>query len=271
MVSAQRSQALAALRDRLQALDKRPALAGAAGELPGDGDPVAGLATGVLHEVWADDFSHGGALAGFVLGAARRFFTPARPVLLWLGLSGESREAGLGYAPGFQPFGCAAGQVLTGRMHTIADLLWAAEEAIACPGVAAVAAETGGQHKALDFTATRRLNLRAAASGAPVFLLRYGREREATGAAWRWHVGPAPSAMDAFDARAPGAPRWRVRLEKSQGRGGVKQDGAVFMLRWAGSGFMADDDEKADRTGSGGAAISGALPAALGDGLSQTA
>lgn len=266
-----RPQTLDRLRDTISALENRPLLDGRGAQTLSGGDPVTGLAGGVLHEVWADHFSHGGAAAGFLFGAAQRFFTAARPAILWLTLRDENREAGLFYAPGLSVFGFDPERLIIGRMQTITDILWAAEEALGCAAVAAVIVETGRVHKALDFTATRRLGLRAGSSGAPIFLLRFGTGREASAAAWRWRVGPAPSAAHGFDARAPGALRLKVDLEKGQGAHGMTRAGAQWVLRWQDNGFVHDDDGAKELRDGKGAALSGASSAALGDRLPQTA
>src|SRR5690606_31798639 len=111
------------------------------------------------------------------------------------------------------------------RAATITELLWALEEALACRAVAAVIADLARPHKALDFTASRRLALRSAASGGSLFLTRYGRGREASAARYRWRVVPRPSRPAPWDARAPGGPRWRVTLEK--GRLGTARPGTA--------------------------------------------
>jgi protein ImuA len=134
-----------------------------------------------------------------------------------------------------------------------------------------VIADIAYAHKALDFTASRRLVLRAAASGASVFFMRYAREREASAAKFRWKVEPSPSRSPRFDKRAPGPPRWRVTLEKgSLGKRRTAPDGEVFLVDWSENGFVLADDNSRDLAGASRVtALSHAAPAALGDRLSQ--
>lgn len=255
---------IARLRTLLAGLETRVPLGGTS-DMPKPAGPVVlGAEPGVLHEVWADRRVEAGALLGFALMQAKGLLTGTRQAVFWLQRVKDAQETGLPYGAGLMRFGIGPEQLLIGRMADVSDLLWAIEEAVACPAVAAVVADIGQHHKALDFTASRRLSLRCSAAGASVFLMRYGQEREATAAGYRWHVAPAPSHGQAYDVRAPGAARWQVRLEKGQ----RLQDGASWILQGTGNGFTLDTGAGASGAG---AAASGAYPALLGDRLPQTA
>ncbi len=278
MVSGSKAARLETLRTRIAALEARgPGMtAQASAPVPagvsGEGRPfVFTPPPGVLHEVWADTPLHAGAALGFSLGQALQLAAPARPAVLWLQLGHDAQETGLVYAPGLAAFGADPDRLVMGRLARMTDLLWAIEEAVACPAVAAVIAETGGHHADLDFTATRRLGLRAHTGGASVLLVRTGRGREASAARFRWHVAPAPSAAKAFDARAPGAARWQVRLEKGMRHGRYKEGADELMLEWTKDGFAiaAGGDARPDKAGS--AALHGAAFPALGHRLPETA
>jgi protein ImuA len=164
------------------------------------------------------------------------------------------------------------------RTDTIVELLWAIEEAVACRAVGAVVADIAYPHKALDFTASRRLALRCAASAGTVFLVRYARDREASAARYRWRIAPSLSASPPFDEQAPGPPRWRVMLEKGSLdlRRRTAANGEEYLVDWTENGLvLANDqlgknDNRRDRAGpSGVAPLPRAHPAALGNGLSQ--
>jgi protein ImuA len=200
---------------------------------------------------------------------ARGVITGRRGALVYLCLSDEVRETGLPYGPGLSGFGIDPGLMVVGRIQKTGDLLWAIEEAAACRAVAAVIADIVRPHRELDFTVSRRLAMRAVASGAAIFMLRYGSDREASAAHLRWHVAPAPSAGLAFDAKAPGAARFAVRLEKGGRR--FLGDGAAdrWQVEWTHDGLAAQKDSAAGHRDE--AALSGIVPAALGDRLSQTA
>ena len=154
------------------------------------------------------------------------------------------------------------------RAANMGELLWAAEEAIACRAVAAVVADIGSHSKLLDFTASRRLSLRAATTGGSIFLLRYGQGREASAAHLRWRLMPVHSARARYDAKAPGPLRWRAELEK----GALIRNQTEFVLGWTENGFTTLPAQRrhANRH-AGRAALPRAVPAALADGLSQTA
>jgi len=139
--------------------------------------------------------------------------------------------------------------------------------------VAAVVADIAYPHKALDFTASRRLALRSAASGGSVFLVRYGREREASAAKYRWRVTPSLSAAPPFDDKAPGPPRWRITLEKGsldthRRTAAVGED---YLVDWTENGLVLADTSSRDRAVVLPAypALSDADPTALGDRLSE--
>jgi protein ImuA len=266
MSDLERQTRLAALRTRIADLERRPALAetAAPGAMAG-GFPLAG--PGVVHEVFADERRNGGAVLGFALGQARGLLGGMRQAVVYLQMTADSQEMGLPYGSGLQFFGFDAADLVLIRPANIAELLWAAEEALGCGAVAAVVADVAGQPKILDFTASRRLSMRAQSGGASVFLLRYGRWRESSAAQLRWHLAPLLSAPTPFDARAPGASRWSARLEKGalgQGHGGE------WILEWTENGFRAEQSDRPGLDGTGrSTALSGAVPARLGDRLSQ--
>ena len=154
--------------------------------------------------------SRDGAGIGFVLSSlARRGGGP----VLWV----QERRARLeGGAP------CAAG--LSGLDRTVmrlvardaAEALWAMEEGLGCSALSAVIGEVWGAPRALDFTATKRLALRARRSGVPLWLLRSDAAPDLSVAPRRWRLASLPSAPHPFDARAPGAALWRAELFRAR-------------------------------------------------------
>ena len=263
------------LRARIAALEKRAPLAGDGGRdgrFAGTGilDLVASP-DGLLQEVFADDRRSAGAGLGFILGAARGRLTPGRPALIYLQLVADAQETGVPYAPGFADFGIETGQMVMGRVETVAELLWAMEEALNCRAVAAVIADVPGADKTLDFTVSRRLNLKTAATGTTAYLLRYGMEREASAAVLRWRVGPSPAAPDRFDPQAPGPPRFAVMLEKSRmGAWAQRLEGQGFALDWVNHGFVVVERGAAERAAAHRRTpASRAQPAAVGNRLHQ--
>ncbi|AXS41616.1 hypothetical protein [Breoghania sp. L-A4] len=259
---------LARLRGDIAKLEKRP-MPGVPVAAPAQtGVPFMACPAGVLHEVWTDHFSHSAGVFGFTLGQIRGLLDVTRHAVIWLQIAHEGQEYGMPHGAGLAGFGLDPAHLILGRTRSITDLLWAGEEAAACPAVAAVIADIGSHHKALDFTASRRLGLRAEAAGASIFLMRYGGEREASAASFRWHVTPQPSAAMPFDNRAPGHARWQVTLEKGLGRAGGKTEGGTWTVDWTDNGFALAPKGDADGRR---AALPGAASAALGDRLPETA
>jgi protein ImuA len=266
-----RAKTIEALKEKVAAYETKPVLSGT----DSDSAPPTGLLAtprGYLHEVFADTLVNTGAAFGFALAQAKAMLSDARPGLLILSLKSETQELGLPYALGFRSFGLEATAFVLIRTDTITELLWAMEEAIACRAVGAVVADVAYPHKALDFTASRRIALRTAASGASVFLVRYARDREATAARYRWRVEPQLSQSPPFDERASGPPRWRLTLEKGTlGRKAAPQ-GEKYLVDWTENGLvLADIGSTRDSARPPLVApVSRPHPAALGDRLPQT-
>lgn len=268
---------LARLRARIAELEKRPYGTGpedaGVSVTPAGENPLARIAGrgGLFQEVFADELRQGGAALGFALGLARLAVQPSRPAVVYLQLAADAQELGFPYAPGFAGFGFAPQQLILGRIETLTELLWALEEAVACRAVAAVVADIAGIHEKLDFTVSRRLSLRTAASGTSAILVRYGTGREAGAAQLRWKAAAASSGEVAFDPFAPGAPRFSIVLEKSRlGAAARRLEGREFLVDWVDNGFVVAAPGRAGRPAvRRQAPASGAEPAALGNRLPQ--
>lgn len=127
--------------------------------------------------------------------------------ILWAQDHSSRREAGRPCWAGVRQL--TNRPVLYMRVSRPVDVLRVMEEGASCQDLAAVIGEIHGEPKALNFVATKRLKLRAEASGVPVFLLR----SENTGlsaARSRCRIEALPSTIHPHDAAAPGAPRWEV-------------------------------------------------------------
>jgi protein ImuA len=246
VVTAPARPELEALRARIAAIEKRPPLA-AAGPAGGEwGEAAEGLDTllapppGLLHEIYADELRQSGVALGFTLGLARQLLGGGRRALIYLQLAGEAQELGLPYGLGLARFGLMPDTLVLVRPQTPVELLWALEEAIACRAVAGVIADVAAHPRALDFTASRRLSLRTAASGTTAFLIRYGTGREASAAKLRWHVRPSLSAADRWDPAAPGLPRLEVEIEKRRlGSAQQRAEQRKLIVDWTENGFVA--------------------------------
>lgn len=265
-----KAQKLEALKQQVASLEAQAVLGH--DELDTAPEGIFPSPRGVVHEVFTGSLINAGAALGFALGQAKALIAPSRPGLFILQLRSDTQETGLPYEPGFKPFGLDAQSFVLIRTDTLTELLWAMEEAIACHAVAALIADVAYPHKALDFTVSRRLALRTAASGASVFVVRYGTGREASAAKFRWNVEPVQSRPMPFDRRAPGPPRWQVTLEKGRisGRQDGFSEGHAVLVDWTEDGFaLADNGSTNVSRSSGRAALSGAAPATLGNRLSE--
>jgi protein ImuA len=268
MPTPDRQQRLAALRDAIADIERKPALAETRARLIGQGDDFPTLGGGLLQEVFTDSVRNGGASLAFALGQAKTLLQAQRSAVLYVQLASDAQFFGLPYGPGLVSFGFDPAQLLIVRTAEMAELLWVAEEALACQAIAGIVADVGGEPGPLDFTASRRLSLRAAENGASLFLLRYGSGRDASAAHLRWHVAPHAASRRRHDSRAPGQARWRIRLEK----GVTDRQSAEWLLEWGENGFAAiSTSSDANQRVYAGAAFSGAVSPLLADRLSQTA
>ncbi|QUJ75887.1 hypothetical protein KDD17_13225 [Sulfitobacter albidus] len=150
-----------------------------------------------------------GAATGFVLACLPR---SKRPVL-WVSDRASRQENG-------RLYGAAVPDVTFLRVEVShpRDVLWAMEEGARCAGLSAVVGEVYGAPPVLDFTATKRLAMRAEASGLPIWLLRSGQAEGLSAARERWRVGSAPSQVHRDNPAAPGAPLWEAELFRARGR-----------------------------------------------------
>ena len=179
----------------------------AAGPLP---PPRPGRAS--LQEALPARASDAAAL-GFVLSA----LPPGPRPVLWVQDRVSRLEAGRLYLPG-RGKPRLSGPVIAVRVNHPREALWALEEGAACAGLAAVVGDIDGAAGVLDFTATKRLALRAELSGVPVWLIRRGGDRSLSAARERWQITALPSSANPHDPSAPGLPRWRAELFRARGR-----------------------------------------------------
>jgi len=137
--------------------------------------------------------------------------------ILWVQDHASRRENGYLYTASLTAFGITR-QILQVHVSHPRDVLWAMEEGAACAGLSAVIGEIHGAPAVLDFTATKRLAMRADASGVPVYLIRSGDPGVLSAARERWRVTSLPSRPHPYDNRSPGAPEWDVDLFRARGR-----------------------------------------------------
>lgn len=261
-----RQQRLAALRDTIADIERKPVFAEKTRHAQGEPGQFPALPAGLVQEVYADAARESGASLAFALSQARTLLTASRPAILYVQLARDGQFFGLPYGPGLAWFGLDPSRLLIVRAADMTEFLWATEEATTCRAVAAIIAEVKGASKLLNFTASRRLSLRASANRVSLFLLRYGQQRESSAGHLRWRLMAQRSGRHGFDERAPGKARWHLRLEKGR-IAGNQQD---WMLEAQKNGFAIFSTPPADFGRSPAETpLSGAAPALLGHRLSQ--
>jgi protein ImuA len=186
--------------------------------------PGGGLARGAVHEILGagGDEEDGALAAGFAAAILARLGDGSGPVLWCLPRPDL-------YGPGLAALGLDPDRLVLLAARADADLLWAMEEGLRTPGLAAVVGEIG----AFAAVASRRLQLAAERSGVTGLVLRRWREaaeaaRErglANAATTRWRVAalpsaptlPSPAAGGGLGRGWVGAARWRVELLRCRG------------------------------------------------------
>jgi protein ImuA len=202
-----------------------PAWTSGAGEIDDRLGP-AGLETYGVHEVkpilppnvdWAANWAAVRAFALALTGrrcAARDREGGPRPFVLCCWSLADARELGAPYGPGLAAFGIDPRRLLFAETTKIADTLWTLEEGLKSESLALAL----GILEEVAPTPARRLALAAAAHRTPCLLLTHPRAAATAATATRWRVGPSPSAPHPFDARAPGAARFTLALERCRAR-----------------------------------------------------
>lgn len=158
---------------------------------------------GALHECVCPTSETQAACAGFIAGLIKTL-TRKNGVCLWIGLSQTI------FPPALKTFGIEPEQVVFIDVRLEKNILWAAEEALNCTGLAAVIAEV----REMTFTQSRRLQLAIEKSQVTGFLLRNSLNKLNNTACFaRWQVTPLPGEIE-DDLPGVGFPRWHVELLK---------------------------------------------------------
>src|SRR6516162_9034338 len=178
--------------------------------------PGGGLTRGALHEIlgMGGDEEDGALAAAFAAGILGRLARTGNGTVLWCLPRPDL------YGPGLAVHGLDPAHIVLVRAPRDSEILWAMEEGLRTPGIAAVVGEVG----TLAAVASRRLQLAAERSGITVFLLRRwrdsgqaARERNLPNAAvTRWRIAALPS-QPLRGEPGVGRPRWRVELLRCRG------------------------------------------------------
>lgn len=160
-------------------------------------------------EVFADTVVDAAA-TGFICAQLAAAVKP----ILWIQDRLSRREAGKPYLAGLS----APLKVISVTVSKPADVLWSMEEGLRCTGLSAVLGEIWGDPPCLDFTASKRLALRAEARDLPAWLIRRAATPNLSAARMRWRISSLPSETTRYDMRAPGHPLWRAELFRARWR-----------------------------------------------------
>ena len=191
-----------------------------------------GLPLDALVELRGHALRDAGAVSGFAMALCACLAADARRLCLWIGEPVVAMETGLPHVEGLADHGLPPGHLLYAAPKKIDEALWLAEAALASRAFAAVLVEVRGNPARFGLTESRRLSLKARAVGRPVFVLRQAGEEEASSAALRLHIRPAPAGLRFLSDGKPlpgslGHPRFQLTVEKS--RLPVLTD---FLLEW---------------------------------------
>ena len=124
--------------------------------------PWGGLPRGAVHEILCGDPGDGAPTAFLLALIGRQKAAGHAGPVLWVSCRRDL------FAPALPVYGCDPADFLFVRCRSGEEVLWAMEDGLRCPALAAVAGDVG----APDFSATRRLQLAAGRGGVPLFLHR---------------------------------------------------------------------------------------------------
>jgi len=204
---------------------------------------ATGLDLAGLHEIkpalpdagasW--DGSMGAALAFSLMLVVRRLADcamQADPVaarqILWCWTSTIADDIGRLYGPGFKSLGIDPNRLILAETARETDVLWSLDEGLKSGCLALVVGVAGE----LDLTPARRLALAAQAGATPALLLTGARTPSTAATATRWRVKSHPSAPHPADARAPGAVRLSLFLERCRNRPATSSENPL-VLEWS--------------------------------------
>jgi protein ImuA len=212
-----RMSTLANLRTRIARLEasegaisaRRVAL----GHDEADATLQGGLATGALHEVFAESGRQSATATGFVFGLAGR--VAARRPLVWIRQDFAERETGALSPSGLAEFGLDPRCLVTVRAPDVETALRTAADALACDALGAVVLEVWGETQKLDLVGSRKLTLVAQESGVTALVLRIAASPVPSTAETRWVVRAAPSVPGPAWS-AWGAPRFDAELIRNR-------------------------------------------------------
>ena len=159
--------------------------------------------TGALHEFISTRPEFTAAIGGFIAGIIQTLLNNGG-VCVWVSYTRRI------YPPALKRFGVNPDRIIFIDVQREKDVLWVAEEALKCNGIAAVICET----RLLSFMESRRLQLVVEQSHVTGFIVRKDvKHMTPTACVARWTVKPLRSKLRA-GLPGVGHPRWQVDLLK---------------------------------------------------------
>jgi protein ImuA len=189
-----------------------------------DGALEGGLPLDGICEIRSQLMRDAPVVTGFALALAallQRKADEDRSPVLWISDPVTSMETGIPYAPGLADFGLRPERFLHAAPRRLEEALWLAETAVESGAFLVSILEVKGNPAQFGLTESRRLSLRAKAAGRPLLVLRQSAQEEASSAAFRFLLEPAPAAIRFLPDRSMlggsiGNPVFRLTLEKSR-------------------------------------------------------
>jgi protein ImuA len=165
--------------------------------------PNGVLPTGAIHEFISLCPEDTAASGGFISGVVKTLLQHGG-ACLWISWSRRI------YPPALKLFGVDPDRIVFVDVPLLKDVLWVAEEALKCEGVAAVICEVNQ----MSFMESRRLQLAVEKSHVTGFILQKDAKRIGTTASVaRWKIRQVPSELRP-GMPGVGFPRWQVDLLK---------------------------------------------------------
>ena len=172
--------------------------------------PGAGLAGGVLHQVIAATYADAPATLGFLFTLTSLALQRQPGLAVLVASQRAFAEWGRPYGHGLNCLGVDPGRLMLVEANNDKGALWAIEETLRSRLRPVMV--TGVLEHRLDLTASRRLNLAAAALATPLALASPERVVGTSAAATCWRIGTLPASRDRFGSLSH--PRWSLSLER---------------------------------------------------------
>lgn len=163
--------------------------------------PANRFPVSAIHEFMCNKIEDVSVTCGFITGLLS-FLLESNGFCIWVSDSSSV------FTPALKVFNIEPEKIIFVQLNKSRDILWAAEEALKCNGLAAVVCEI----PELDFISSRRLQLAVEKSNVTGFIIRNTPKKlNSTACVTRWEV---TSAASLFTDDMPGVafPRWNVAL-----------------------------------------------------------